>query len=86
MQSIDIEHQIQKFVVENFLYGNDQGLQHDESLLAKGVIDSTGVLELVAFLQEHFGITVEDEEIVPENLDSISNLVGYVANKVAPKA
>jgi acyl carrier protein len=85
MQATDIERQIHSFIVENFLFGKADGLGSDDSLLGKGVIDSTGVLELVTFLQEHFSITVEDDEVTPNNLDSIRSLVGYVAKKLNGK-
>jgi acyl carrier protein len=73
---------IRAFIMENFLFGNDQGLKDDISLLDEGVIDSTGILELVSFLEEEFGISVEDEEILPENLDSIKNVVAYLERKM----
>ena len=68
--------------MENFLFGNDQGLNDDTSLLDEGVIDSTGILELVSFLEEEFDISVEDDEILPENLDSIKNVVAYLKRKM----
>jgi len=86
MHTTDVEREIHNFVVENFLFGKADGLGCDESLLGKGVIDSTGVLELVTFLQEHFAITVEDEEVIPDNLDSIKSLVAYVTKKLGTKA
>jgi acyl carrier protein len=73
---------IRAFIMENFLFGNDQDLKDDTSLLDEGVIDSTGILELVSFLEEEFGISVEDEEILPENLDSIKNVVAYLERKM----
>ena len=73
---------IRAFIMENFLFGNDQGLNDDTSLLDEGVIDSTGILELVSFLEEEFGISVEDDEILPENLDSIKNVVAYLERKM----
>jgi len=77
-----IEHQIRKFIVENFLFGeSDNNLKDDDSLLENGIIDSTGVLELVAFLEETYGIELNDEEITPENLDSIANMSTFIANK-----
>jgi acyl carrier protein len=57
-------------------------LTDDASLLDKGIIDSTGVLELVGFIEQTFGFTVEDEELVPENLDSVQSLTGYVSKKM----
>ena len=76
--------QIRTFLLENFLFTtsqNDDDLGETDSLLEKGIIDSTGVLVLVAFLEENYGIEVKDDEIVPENLDSIKNVVTYVLQK-----
>ena len=78
----DYEHDLRHFIVENFLFGkNDEPLTASESLLERGVIDSTGVLELVGFLEKTYGITIEDEELVPDNLDSIERLVAFVERK-----
>ena len=73
---------IKAFVVENFLFGKDNGLEDDTSFLEEGIIDSTGILELVSFLEEDYSISVEDEELVPENLDSINNVVEYLKRKI----
>ena len=73
---------IRSFIVENFLFGKDNGLEDDTSFLEEGIIDSTGVLELVSFLEEEYGIAVEDEELVPENLDSINNVIAYLERKI----
>jgi acyl carrier protein len=75
---------VRAFVVENFLFGNDRGLTDSASLLGQGIIDSTGVLELVAFLEREFRIRIEDEEMLPENLDSIEKIAVFVARKGAP--
>ena len=72
---------IKAFIVENFLFGKDNGLEDDTSFLEEGIIDSTGVLELVSFLEEEYGIAVEDEELIPENLDSIDNVTKYLERK-----
>jgi acyl carrier protein len=82
MQTMDIELEIYKFVVDNFMFGQAAGLAYDESLLQKGVIDSTGVLELVTFLGDNFNITVKDEEIIPANLETINGIVAYVSKKL----
>jgi acyl carrier protein len=74
---------IRAFIVENFLFGKDDGLEDDTSFLEEGIIDSTGVLELVSFLEEEYGIAVEDEELIPENLDAINNVVEYLKRKIA---
>ena len=72
---------IRNFIIENFLFGDDNGLSDKDSFLENGIIDSTGVLELVQFLEETYDIAVEDEELVPENLDSIANVVKYLKRK-----
>jgi acyl carrier protein len=74
---------IREFIVENFLFGNADGLKDDTSFLEEGIIDSTGVLELVTFLEETFSIQVEDEELIPENLDSIDNVSAFLERKMA---
>jgi acyl carrier protein len=75
--------QIREYVVEAFLLGRDESeLTDDESFLESGLIDSTGVLELIQFVEENFEIEVEDEEMIPENLDSIDRLVRFVDSKV----
>ena len=81
---VEIEQGIRKFIVDNLLLGQeDRLLAGSESLLEAGIIDSTGVLELVAFLEESYGIEVSDDEMVPDNLDSLDNLVRYVSKKRA---
>ena len=72
---------IRQFIVENFLFGEDGNLKQETSFLESGIIDSTGILELVSFLEEKFEISVADEELVPENLDSIANVVAYLQKK-----
>jgi len=72
---------IRKYIVENFLFGEDDGLNDDTSLLEKRIIDSTGILELVAFLEKEFSIRIKDEELLPENLDSIDNIYHYLSGK-----
>ena len=73
---------IKEFIVQNFLFGQvDEFPGADASLMAAGVIDSTGVLELVVFLESRFEICVEDAELVPSNLDSVTQLAEYVQRK-----
>lgn len=81
MHTVGIGSEVRDFVVTNFLFGKSDDLSDDESLLDNGVIDSTGVLELVSYLQERFDIRIEDDEIVPANLDSVRSLVEFVARK-----
>jgi acyl carrier protein len=75
---------IRQFVVDNFLFGQDgEFLDDNTSFLERGIIDSTGVLELIAFLQCRFHIRLEDEDIVPENLDSLARLTYFVQRKMS---
>ncbi len=77
---------IRHFVVENFLFGQGGDRLGDrDSFLEKGIIDSTGVLELVTFLEKQFQIKILDEELVPDNLDSLEKLAQFVAAKQAEK-
>lgn len=85
IQTAEIEREVRNFVVEHFLSGHAEKLRDDGSLLGD-VIDSMGVLDLVAYLQDRFKITVEDEEVMPSNLDTINNLAAYVARKLEAKA
>jgi len=77
-----MEEKIRTFIQNNFLLGDkNRAIKKDESFLQSGIIDSTGVLELVNFIEETYKIKVEDEELVPENLDSIQNLIAYIQRK-----
>ena len=80
---MSLRDQIRNFILENFMLENPEDLVDDESMLEKGIIDSTGVLELVAFIESTFEIKVEDEELIPENLDSIKNIVSFLERKLA---
>jgi len=85
METIDIERDIRGFLVDQFFFGRGEELQGDGSLLGT-VIDSTGVVVLVTYLQDRFEITVEDDEVVPDNLDSVKNVVAYVSRKLQKNA
>ena len=75
---------IREFILENFVIGLDEAeLNDDDSFLDQGIIDSTGVLEVVAFIEETYSFDVEDEEVIPENFDSIKNLAAYIEKKQA---
>ena len=80
MQSI--EQEIRQFITDNFLFGEETNLSDDDSLLEHGIIDSTGVLELVAFLEDRYAIEIPDSELIPTNLDSVNCLVRFVNLKV----
>ena len=79
MSNADI---IRNYIVENFLFGDDNGLQDDTSFLDEGIMDSTAALELVDFIEKEFSITVDDEEVIPDNLDSIQNIVNFLKEKI----
>ena len=81
---VSIPISLRDFIMENFLFGDSSKMiAPSESFLEKGIVDSTGVLELVAFVEEEFGIRVEDDDLLPENFDSIDNLSKYVEAKLA---
>lgn len=76
---MSIETLIRNFILENFLYSNDGNqLRNDDSFLEHGIVDSTGVVELVMYVEETFDIEVPDEDVVPENFDSVQALICYI--------
>jgi acyl carrier protein len=82
-----VKEDVRKFIIDNFLMGGDRdSLSDGDSFLEKQVIDSTGFIELVTYLEESFGIRVLDTELVPENLDSLNAIDAYVARKLASAA
>ncbi len=81
-KNMQLKSEIRNFIIENYLYGQDgNDFADDTSFLEKGIIDSTGVLELVSFVQEKYGISVADEELIPDNFDSIQNLSDFIIKK-----
>lgn len=79
---MDYNSEVREFIIENFLFGNGEVLGDDTSFMENGIIDSTGILELVMFLEQTYGIKIEDDELVPENLDSLKNIDSFLADKV----
>ncbi|MBT3386594.1 MAG: acyl carrier protein [Desulfobacula sp.] len=73
------KEKIRAFMIENFLFGEETDLKDDTSFLEEGIIDSTGVLELIEYLEEEFDIQIDDEDLIPENLDSLNNLEKFIA-------
>ena len=84
MQTTDIEQEIRTFITEKFLFGRSEALTDDVPLLGN-VIDSTGVIELIGFVQERFAISVEDEEVMADNFGSVKNVVAFVEKKLRSK-
>lgn len=81
---MSIEAKLRTFILENYLFTDDpSALDNADSFLEKGIIDSTGIMEVVFFMEEEFGIKADDEEMVPENMDSIDNLTSFVSRKLA---
>ncbi len=79
---MSVEQQIRDYVLENYLFTDEQSaLVNQDSFLEKGILDSTGILEMIYFIEDELGVKVEDEEMVPENLDSVDNLVAFVRRK-----
>lgn len=78
---MNTKEQIRAFVTSNFYVANPADLADDASLLDRGIIDSTGVLEVIFFIEDTFGIKIEDNEMLPENLDSIERITNFVARK-----
>ena len=78
------EDKIRGYILENFLFTDDQtALANGDSFLEKGLVDSTGILEIITFIEDDFDVTIEDEEMVPENLDSVDNILAFIAKKLA---
>ncbi len=83
MVAVDVvREQIRDFLTVNFLYGEDTPLDDNASLMAQGVLDSTGVLELVLFVEETYGISVDEDDLQPEHFDSIASLTRYVGERI----
>ena len=81
-----IKNEMKKFIIDNFLFGDEnESFNDDDSFLEKGIIDSTGVLELIGVIEEKYNIKMEDDELIPENLDSLNNITSYILKKTATK-
>ena len=73
---------IRSYIVENFLFGDDDGFDTETSFLENGIIDSTGIMELVDFIEKKFNFQVDDEELIPDNFDSVQNIVNFLKEKI----
>ena len=76
-----VRERIKGYIIDNFLFGDEVGLEDQTSFLDAGIVDSTGILELVDFLDNEFRIKISDDEILPENLDSINNIINFLDKK-----
>ena len=78
---MSLHEDIREFIVENFLFGDDTGFKDTSSFLEEGIVDSTGIMQLVSYIQEQYLIVIEDEELTPENLDSIQKVANFIQEK-----
>lgn len=76
---------VKEFIIDNFLFGEEEPLELETDFFDKGIIDSTGVIEVVSFLEEKFNISVDDEELIPENLSSLKNIDQFLQKKLSQK-
>ena len=80
--STDVTTEVRSFIIERFLFGQDgDSLSNSDSFMERRLVDSTGILEVVMFLEERYGLTVADDELVPENLDSVDRIAAFIARK-----
>ena len=80
--SSELQKQVREFILENYLFTDDESaLGVDESLLDRGIVDSTGMLEIIMFIEDELGVAVEDEEMIPENHDSVNRIAAFVTRK-----
>jgi acyl carrier protein len=82
MNTDTITQQVRSFIADNYLLRHAEQLKNTDSFLDDGILDSTGILQLITFLGERFGVTVEDEEVTTENLDSIDKVTAYLSRKL----
>lgn len=77
------ETKVREFVLRNYLFTTEQSaLKSEDSFMKSGIMDSTGILEMIMFLHDEFGVDVMDDEMIPENLDSVQNVVAFVSKKL----
>ena len=78
---MDTSQQIMKFITSNFYVADPATLTEETSLLDSGTVDSTGILEIISFLEQEFQIQIADEEMIPANLDSVSKIANFIGRK-----
>lgn len=82
---MDYSSKVREFIVENFLFGDGDQFDDDTSFLESGIIDSTGILELIGFLEETYSIAIQDDELVPKNFDNLYKVTQYLGKKLDVK-
>ena len=83
---MDVQTRVRQFIIENFYISNPEEVADDTLLVTAGLVDSTGMLEIVTFLETEFGIRIADHETTPENLESIARIAAFVARKQGERA
>jgi acyl carrier protein len=78
---MSVQAQVKRFIVDNFYVSDPAELQDDTPLVSSGLVDSTGMLEVITFIESDLGVRVADQEMIPENLDSIARIAAFVARK-----
>ena len=82
-ETAEIREQLRRYIAENLLFSDkDYPFEDEASFLKNGVVDSTGVMELVAYVETKFGVAVDPKEVIPDNFDSVTNLTGYIKRKM----
>ncbi len=81
--STDVKANVRQFLFDNFIMGGDVTIDDDTSFMKRHILDSTGFIELITYIEETWGVTVDDAEMLPENFDSLQNIAAYVARKLA---
>ncbi len=77
-----IKEAVKGYIVENFMFGNEsEPIREDDSFIERGIIDSTGIMELIDYIENKYDISLDDKELVPENLDSLNNLSRFILSK-----
>jgi acyl carrier protein len=80
-----LNEQLRQFVIDNFMFGKPyEGFADDDSFIERGIIDSTAVMELVAFLEGRYHMKLLDQDLIPENLDSVNGLARFVESRLSP--
>ncbi len=83
---MQIEQKIQEFLMSNFFLDDSFVINRDESLIYQGVLDSTGTIELISFIEKEFDITINNDEIIPENFDSIQSIISFISSRHQTRA
>ena len=79
----EIKNGVKQFIIDNFLFGSiDNSFHDDDSFMENGIIDSTGILELVEYIEHQYNIKIKDEELIPENLDTLNNVSNFIIRKM----